>query len=67
MVINMVYDHLVKHNGKYYQPGEEVPENKESLFSEEVPEPSDKYIAFDSDVVSGTKTSGRRGSPKKTD
>ena len=63
----MIYDHLVKHNGKYYQPGEEVPENKEPLFSEEISEPSDKDITFESDAVAGTKTSGRRGRPKKSE
>lgn len=63
----MIYDHLVKHNGRYYQPGEEVPENKEPLFQEEAPEPSDKYITFESDVVSETKNSGRRGRPKKSE
>lgn len=67
MVINMVYDHLVKHNGKYYQPGEEVPENKEPLFSAEVPESSDKDITFESDAVTETKTSGRRGRQKKSE
>lgn len=54
----MVYDYLVKHNGKYYQPGEEVPENDESVsFDDKISE---------NNVPERPKTSGRRGRPKKT-
>ena len=64
MVIDMIYDHLVKHNGVYYKAGEEVPEEQEPLFSEEV---NDSDITFETDVVGTTKTSARKGRPKKTE
>lgn len=66
MVTNMIYDHLVKHNGKYYNPGEEVPETTESLnlVPEEI---SDKDIVFETNSVAEIKSSGRRGRPKKSE
>ena len=67
MVINMIYDHLVKHNGKYYRPGEEVPDNKEPLLSEAIPGLSDDDISFETDSLIGAKSVGRRGRPKKSD
>lgn len=63
----MVYDHIVKYNGKYYPAGEEVPENEEPLSVEDVPEISDEDIAFETDAVAETKSTGKRGRPKKTD
>lgn len=60
----MIYDHIVKHNGKYYAAGEEVPENIESLpavnFSE-----IDDDIALETDAPMSEKTQSRRGRPKK--
>lgn len=63
MVINMIYDHLVKHNGKYYAAGEEVPENEEPLFDSYA---SDENIVLEAGAVV-TKTESRRGRPKKTE
>ena len=72
MVIDMIYDHLVKHNGIYYQAGEEVPEEQEPLFSEEQEplfseEINDSDITFETDAVDTTKTSARKGRTKKTE
>ena len=67
MVINMIYDHLVKHNGKYYAAGEEVPTNEEPLLSETIPRLSDEDISFETDSLIGAKSVGRRGRPKKSD
>ena len=58
MVINMIYDHLVKHNGKYYAAGEEVPENEEPLFNSCT---SDENIVLETDAVV-TKTDPKRRS-----
>lgn len=63
MVINMIYDHLVKHNGKYYAAGEEVPTNEEPLFVSEV---TDDNVAPDADTDADGKSTSRRGRPKKT-
>lgn len=63
----MIYDHIVKFNGKYYNAGEEVPENEEPLSAEDVPEISDEDVAFETDAVAETKSTGKRGRPKKTD
>ena len=57
----MIYDHLVKYNGKYYAAGEEVPENEEPLFSSYI---SNENIVLETDAVA-TKTESRRGRPKK--
>lgn len=62
----MIYDHLVKHNGRYYNPGEEVPVNEEPLFSEE-PEVSDENIVMDTDAVAKPRSSSKRGRPKKSE
>ena len=58
----MIFDHVVKHNGRYYNPGEEVPVNEEPLFSEE---PSDEDIVVDTDAVAKTRPSSKRGRQKK--
>lgn len=63
----MKYDHIVKYNGKYYDAGEEVPENEEPLSVDDTTEISDEDITLETDAVSDSKTSGRRGRPKKTD
>lgn len=63
MVINMIYDHLVKYNGKYYAAGEEVPENEEPFFDSYA---SDENIVLETGAVV-TKTESRRGRPKKTE
>lgn len=60
----MIYDHVVKHNGRYYNPGEEVPVNEESLFSEEL---SDEDIVMDTDAVEKPRSSSKRGRPKKSE
>ena len=62
----MIYDHIVKFNGKYYNAGEEVPENKEPLFPKEE-EISDNDIVLETDSAVATKASGRRGRPKKSE
>lgn len=59
----MKYDHIVKYNGKYYEAGEEVPENEEPLFNSHT---SDENIVLETDAVA-TKTESRRGRPKKTE
>lgn len=59
----MVYDYLVKHDGKYYQPGEEVPDNKEPLSEKE----SDKDIVFETDAMAADKPTIKRGRPKKSE
>lgn len=61
----MIYSHIVKHNGKYYAAGEEVPENEEPLSLNEHQELTDEDIVFEENVVGITKTPGRRGRPKK--
>lgn len=66
MVINMVYDHLVKHNGKYYNPGEEVPNDEESLFLKE-PEVSNEDIVMDTNAAVKAMSNSRRGRPKKSE
>lgn len=67
MVIDMIYDYLVKHNGKYYKPGEEVPEKEEPLPFTPEEETSDEDIILETDSAVGTKASGRRGRPKKSE
>lgn len=57
----MIYDHKVKHNGKYYAAGEEVPENEGSL------PVSDEDIVLETDSAVAGKTTSRRGRPKKTE
>lgn len=63
----MIYDHIVKFNGKYYNAGEEVPENEGPLSAEDVTEVSDEDIAFETDAVVETKSTGKRGRPKKSE
>ena len=63
----MVYDHLVKHNGRYYNPGEEVPEKEEPLPFDGTEGISDEDIVLETDSAAGNKTSGRRGRPKKSE
>ena len=60
----MIYDHIVKFNGKYYNAGEEVPEKEEPLFSEEL---SDEDIVMDTDAVAKPRSSSKRGRPKKSE
>ncbi len=43
----MVYDHMVKVNGQYYQTGEDVPEIEEMAVNEDSLLFSDKDIAFE--------------------
>ena len=57
----MIYDHIVKRNGKYYRAGCEVPDNEELPFAE------DRDITFDGDVVTETVATTRKGRPKKED
>lgn len=59
----MIFDHIVKFNGKYYAAGEEVPENEEPLFNSYI---SNENIVLETDAVA-TKTESRRGRPKKTE
>lgn len=65
----MVYDHLVKHNGKYYEAGEDVPEeiNVFPSTNEEVSDLDDEGIVLETDAVYKPKSSGRRGRPKQVD
>lgn len=63
----MIYDHIVKFDGKYYNAGEEVPE-KEGPFSA-----PDNFSSLEENIMKNnsaalkTKTSGRRGRPKKSE
>ena len=61
----MIYDHIVKFNGKYYNAGEEVPEKEELLPFDGTEGLSDEDIVLETDSAVGNKTSGRRGRPKK--
>lgn len=63
----MIYDHIVKFNGKYYNAGEEVPEKEESLPFDGTEGLSDEDIVLETDSAVGNKTSGRRGRPKKSE
>ena len=63
----MIYDHIVKFNGKYYNAGEEVPEKEEPLPFVETEGISDEDIVLETDSAVGNKTSGRRGRPKKSE
>lgn len=66
MVIDMIYDYLVKHNGKYYNPGEEVPDDEGPLYTSEREVP-DKDIVMDTNTAEKPKPSIHRGRPKKSD
>lgn len=61
----MIYDHIVKFNGKYYNAGEEVPEKEEPLLFDGTEGLSDESIVLEADSAVANKTSGRRGRPKK--
>lgn len=63
----MIYDHIVKFNGKYYNAGEEVPEKEEPLHFDGTEGISDEDIVLETDSAVGNKTSGRRGRPKKSE
>ena len=63
----MIFDHVVKHNGRYYNPGEEVPENGEPLPFDGTEGISDEDIVLETDSAVGAKTSGKRGRPKKSE
>jgi len=63
----MIYDHIVKFNGKYYNAGEEVPEKEESLPFDGAEGLYDEDIVLEADSVVANKTSGRRGRPKKSE
>ena len=63
----MIYDHIVKFNGKYYNAGEEVPEKEELLSTENIPDVSDEDITLETDAVVETKSTGKRGRPKKSE
>lgn len=44
----MIYDHMIKVNGKYYQAGEDVPEIDSGMVEEEIQLPfSDSDIEFE--------------------
>lgn len=61
----MIYDHIVKFNGKYYNAGEEVPEKEEPLLFDGTENLSDGDIVLEADSAVNNKTIGRRGRPKK--
>lgn len=63
----MIYDHIVKFNGKYYNAGEEVPEKEELLPFDGTEGLSDEDIVLEVDSAVANKTSGRRGRPKKSE
>ena len=48
----MKYDHIVKYNGKYYDAGEEVPENEEPLSVDDTTEISNEDITLETGAVS---------------
>ena len=57
----MIYDHIVKFNGKYYNAGEEVPEKEELLPFDGTEGISDEDIVLVVDSAVANKNSGRRG------
>lgn len=63
----MIYDHIVKSNGKYYAAGEEVPDFAESLLNEDSMEVSDSDTVSETDAEINEKPQNRRGRPKKTE
>lgn len=63
----MIYDHIVKFNGKYYNAGEEVPEKEEPLSLGGTESFSDEDIVLEADSAVGNKAPGRRGRPKKSE
>ena len=63
----MIYDHIVKFNGKYYNAGEEVPEKEELLPFDGTEGLSDEDIVLEVDSAVANKTSGRRGRTKKSE
>ena len=63
----MIYDHIVKFNGKYYNAGEEVPEKEESLSSSDDLSLLEEDVTRNNGAALKTKTSGRRGRPKKSE
>lgn len=60
----MIYDHIVKHNGKYYAAGENVPENVTPSLAENTENFWDSDSALETEVPSVTM-GARRGRPKK--
>lgn len=63
----MIYDHIVKFNGKYYNAGEEVPEKKGPFSVPDNLSPLEEDIMKNNSAALKTKTSGRRGRPKKSE
>lgn len=57
----MIYDHRVKHNGVYYEAGQEV--------SDQYPEPQDSDITFETGAVIDdtnlVRETPKRGRPRK--
>ncbi len=53
----MIFDHIVKFNGKYYAAGEEVPENEEPLpFAD---------TGLEEEEIEEEKPAARKGRPRK--
>ena len=63
----MIYDHIVKFNGKYYNAGVEVPEKEESLSASDDLSLLEEDVTRNNSAALKTKTSGRRGRPKKSE
>lgn len=63
----MIYDHIVKFNGKYYNAGEEVPEKEELLPFDGTEGLSDEDIVMDADAVAKPRSSSKRGRQKKSE
>ena len=63
----MIYDHIVKFNGKYYNAGEKKKKKEEPLPFDGTEGLSDEDIVLETDSAVGNKTSGRRGRPKKSE
>lgn len=52
----MIYDHMVKVNGNYYQTGEDVPEIKDMAVDENLPPYSDDDIELETKNRTYTKS-----------
>ena len=63
----MIYDHIVKFNGKYYNAGEEVPEKEGPSSVPDNLSPLEESVVKNNSIAIKTKTSGRRGRPKKSE
>lgn len=66
----MKFDHIVNHNGKYYNAGENVPiEEDEKIFEKGISslEMGENDLPFSDDEIEMDEEPARRGRPRKTD